>query len=670
MFSNKKRQEKQQQLVVDRNAKKRQARQQHRHQQKWTNQSLGYPAAACGCPEDDLNSIRCESVGDISTSCPAAYDTTNNLAKVKTWLKGMVACSGKKINAWAAATRTRVQTRTTSHSSCESPSSRRVWLEWEGSAAQDSGICFDAAIIFTSSWTGQGKLPNAALPTIYESMGSSFSNPLSGRQSSASTDPQADEAAGNAAEHLEEGYTSDTSGDHSMVAAEGRVMWAAEGLPREQQPAQSQPLLQEEARSGQVGLKIASEQIAMPNDGCVTVNISAKAGGASKSSAVLLCPASLTDLGLPAAHHDDHLGNHHAAVSTVLSHPTEGKAALLAALGASSTRSLGAGSSGKVRLAYLRVPACLGPVPPTVAVVESSHFLMPVVVKTMQHLVACAHDGTLSFDSQDVDRELHYAQLATGSRHLPALLGCIREECRSHLVFECISQHTLNLAKWLRTLDHQKVESLSRDVILSIARTTAAACEHLHQQAVLHNDIKPENIIIKLEKHGAAVSPTGHTAIAGSYVVDLGGCVMEGASLQTLGHLTGTVEFQHPQLLEHAQDLACCYLRCHEYASLGFVILYMLVMGRQGQYMQLRQLVHDAFDNHRKGSECQCSGKLRDLRQALLQLPGDGPVGSDGCQQRVSDGLVDLVTSLLGPPEDQPSNYLELQQLLQCAAEY
>jgi len=136
-----------------------------------------------------------------------------------------------------------------------------------------------------------------------------------------------------------------------------------------------------------------------------------------------------------------------------------------------------------------------------------------------------------------------------------------------------------------------------------------------------------------------------------------------------LRQLTGTVEFQHPQLLAHAEDLDCCYLRCHEYASLGFVILYMLVMGRQSHYMQLRQLVHDAFDSCRKGSKLQHAVKLRELRQALLQLPGDGPVGCDSCH-RVSEGLVDLVISLLGPPEDQPSSYPELQQLLHCAAQY
>jgi len=535
--------ENRQQQTQNRNAKKCQVLQQMRHQQHCRPHSLEKPTAiACGCPDEAISTTYCTSLANTCCAiCTTAQEAAKRLLKVKTWLKRMVAKSGKKFNAWTAASETRIQSRATNCLSCGSlddddcSNSRSVWLDWERHAAQDSSTCCDAAVIFTNSWTSESfKLQGAAPPTILELMNGSFvSGLLASRQLRASTDPIVDEA-GDAGQRLVD--TADASESHKMLGADGALMWVMESQVLEQQPALPQLLMQEEVvKPGQTCVEL-SKQVVMPHDGCVTVNISGKAGSAGKVPAVQLWLPSATQAGLPDAGRPQYtqpLVSCNAAISTVLNHPTGGKAALLAALGASSTQSLGAGSSGKVRLAYLTIPSSPESSPLAAAEVEPSQILMPVVVKTVEHQVVCAQDGTLSFDSALVDKELHYAQLATGSPNFPALLGCAREDDRSHLVFECMSQHTLNLAKWLRGLDDQNIKCLGRDVILGIARTTAAACEHLHQQSVLHNDIKPENIVIKLGEHGAAMSSTGQAVIAGSYVVDVGGCVPEGASLQT-----------------------------------------------------------------------------------------------------------------------------------------
>lgn len=181
--------------------------------------------------------------------------------------------------------------------------------------------------------------------------------------------------------------------------------------------------------------------------------------------------------------------------------------------------------------------------------------------------------------------------------------------------FQCIVLECMDTDLYLYL--NENFDKFTEDDIRDIFRRSLEAVAYCHENNIAHMDIKPENLLLKLDEDGN-VTDIKLTDFGMSHRIDPSKRVIYG------GKLFGTVGYMSPELyLNKCEDLK----KVDAY-SMG-VLLYNLVTGM----MPHKGSTKDKVINQVKNLKCkpkynnklwkQCSPAVKDLTMALLDKDAD-----------------------------------------------
>ena len=123
----------------------------------------------------------------------------------------------------------------------------------------------------------------------------------------------------------------------------------------------------------------------------------------------------------------------------------------------------------------------------------------------------------------------------------PAIVA-LYEACAASDAFYLISELVRGetLARLIATHD------LDDARVLGIGIALVDALAHAHARGVIHRDVKPQNVLVPYESHGATPAPRGSPAVA--KLTDFGGARLAGDDVLTrTGDVLGTLAYMAPE---------------------------------------------------------------------------------------------------------------------------